>query len=66
MFELCTSCTERNCSVALRLVGILGPRGECSVWKVSKWGNGLPCVERYQIFPIVGKISNGYVVDAFG
>jgi hypothetical protein len=33
---------KQSCLGAIRLAGIIDPRGQCSVWKVSKWKNGLP------------------------
>jgi hypothetical protein len=34
--------TKWNCSVAIKRVGILSPRGEDSAWNVLKWGKILP------------------------
>jgi len=40
--KMCALYTQHKCSVHVRPRSMMGPRGEHSMWKVLRWGNGLP------------------------
>lgn len=51
-----------NCSVAIRLVGMVGPEGEHSSWKALKRGKWIfLTLDSHQILPEMGK----YLMEMF-
>jgi len=56
--------TQQNSLFPVRLAETVGPRGECSVWKVSQWGNGLHQAVGNRILTLFTKICDRSAADA--